>query len=89
MLTVTAEAAQYLKTALVGVQEPENACFRLRLGQKGADLALDQTRPGDETVEHEGEVLLTLEPSVAQQVADSRLEYDDEKSRLVLAGSDS
>jgi hypothetical protein len=89
MLTVTTEAAQYLKRALVGVREPENACFRLRLGQKGADLALDQTRPGDETVEHEGEVLLTLEPSVAQQVTESTLEYNDETSRLVLAGSGS
>ncbi len=85
MLTVTTEAAQYLKTALVGVREPENACFRLRLGQKGPDLALDHTRPGDETIEHDGEVLLALEPSVSQQVAESTLEYSDEKARLVLA----
>jgi hypothetical protein len=87
MLTVTAEAAQYLKKALVGVREPENACFRMRLGQKGPDLALDQIRPDDETVEHDGQILLALEPSVAEQVAESTLEYNDEKSRLVLADS--
>ncbi len=86
MLNVTPDAAQYLKKALVGVEEPENACFRLKLGQKGPDLALDQTRPGDQQVEHEGAVVLTFEPSVAEQLGQRTLDYDDERSRLVLSG---
>lgn len=87
MFTVTQDAAQYLKAARVGVQEPENACFRLRVGQKGPDLTLDETRPGDQVVEHEGEVVLTMESSVAEQLTAHTLDFDQEKSRLVLTGS--
>jgi len=86
MFNVTPSAVEYLKTALVGVKNPENACFRLKMGQKGPDLALDQTRPGDQLVEHEGNVVLTFEPSVAQQLAERTLDYDEERSRLVLSG---
>jgi hypothetical protein len=88
MFTVTQSAAQYLKAALTGVEEPENACFRLRVGEQGPDLALDQTRAGDRVVEHDGDVILTVEPSVAEQFSERTLHYDQENSRLVLASSE-
>jgi hypothetical protein len=88
MISVTESAIEYLKSASVGVNEPENACFRLILGQKGPDLALDQIRPGDRTVEHNGEVVLTLEPDIEEEIAGRTLDYDQDKSRLVLAQSD-
>ena len=85
MFSVTDSAAQYLKTALKKVEEPENACFRLKVGQQGTDLGLDQTRPGDQVVEHEGDVVLTMEPSVGEQLSERTLDYDEDNSRLVLA----
>jgi hypothetical protein len=88
MFTVTPSASQYLRTALVGVQEPEHACFRLRVGEEGADLAIDQRRPGDQIVEHEGDVVLTVEPSVAEQLSERTLDYDHERARLVLASNE-
>jgi hypothetical protein len=84
MFHITPNAARYLKRALSRVEEPDNACFRLKVGQKGPDVTLDQTRPGDQFVEHEGDVVLTLEPSVAEQLAQRTLDYDEPKSRLVL-----
>ena len=84
MLAVTQSAVEYLKIAIVGVERPENACFRLRTGLKGVDLMLDETRPGDQIVDHEGHAILALEPSVAAEVNGKILDYDEEQSRLVL-----
>jgi hypothetical protein len=88
MFSITNSAIEYIKSASVGVNEPENACFRLLLGQKGPDLSLDQIQPGDRTVEHEGEVILTYEPAIENQLAGRTLDYDEGKSRLVLTQSD-
>jgi len=88
MITVTESAAEYLKTASVGVERPENACFRLRVGQKGPDLAMDQTRPGDQVVQYAGEAILTIEPSVASEVSERTLDFDREKSRLVFTDTE-
>ncbi len=85
MLTLTDSAAQYLKKALVGVNQPDNACFRLRIGQNGPDLALDQTRPGDQTLQCDGETVLAMEPAIGEQIGDRKLDFDEERSQLVLA----
>ena len=84
MVSLSNHAGQYLKRALVGVKEPENACFRLALGHKGPDLALDQVRPGDHEIEYEGDVVLTVEPSLEEAMGDRMIDYDTEKERLVL-----
>lgn len=84
MVSLSNNAGLYLKRALVGVEEPENACFRLSLGHKGPDLALDQVRPGDHEIEYEGDVVLTVEPSLEEAMGDRLIDYDDEKERLVL-----
>ena len=73
-----------MKQALVGVQEPENACFRLSLGQKGPELAIDQTRPGDHEIQYDGEVVLAVEPSVEEAMRAREIDYDLEKERLIL-----
>ncbi len=85
MVTLTNSAAQYLKNALGQVDEPENACFRLRMDQNGLDLALDQARAGDQTAEVEGETILTMEPAIGEQIGDCKLDYDEDRSKLVLS----
>lgn len=84
MVSLSNDAGLYLKRALVGVEEPENACFRLSLTQKGPDLALDQVRAGDHEIEYEGDVVLTIEPSLEEAMGDRLIDYDVEKERLVL-----
>jgi len=87
MVSLSKNAGAYLKRALVGVERPENACFRLSLGVKGPDLALDEVRPGDRKVEYEGDVVLTVEPRLESAIGDQTLDYDTEKERLVLVGA--
>jgi len=84
MVSLSNNAGSYLKRALVGVEKPENACFRLSLGLKGPELALDQVQPGDHEVEFDGDVVLTVEPRLEDTIGEQTLDYDTEKERLVL-----
>ena len=87
MFTVTDPAAEYLKRALVGVEEPADACFRIRVGANGPQLAIDRLQPDDSKVESDGEVLLAVDPDTGEQLEDYALDFDNEKSRLTLVKS--
>lgn len=88
MVSLSKSAGQYLKRALIGVEEPESACFRLSMGHKGPDLSLDQVRPGDREIEYDGDVVLTIEPSLEEAMGERTIDYDTEKERLVLSGAE-
>jgi hypothetical protein len=51
------------------------------------NLALDQTRPGDRDIQHDGEVVLTIAPSVEEAMGDGVIDYDLEKERLILVAA--
>lgn len=87
MFTVTESATEYLKRALVGVDEPPEACFRIRLGAEGPLLTIDKPRPEDTTVDSEGEVLLVADPETSGQLEDYAIDYDSESSQLAVVKS--
>ena len=47
-------------------------------------LVVDQERPGDTTIEHEGETLVVLDPTAGNLLYNRELDFDNESSGLVL-----
>ena len=84
MLEVTNNAAKELKTALLNCRATENDRFRVLVKENCLQMMRDEERPGDVTVEHEGEVLLVMDPATADRLSGHKIEYDEAVSRLVL-----
>jgi len=84
MITVTDRAAEYLKGALASIEEPENACFRLLVGEQGPQLAIDQPQPEDDTLEHDGDVVLAVDSATDKQFEGRQIDFDETQSRLVV-----
>ena len=84
MLQITDRAAQRLKTTLSELELDENACFRLGVTQEGVKIVIDQERPGDTTVNYEGEVLLVMDPASADRFYGRTMDYDEEAAQLVF-----
>jgi Fe-S cluster assembly iron-binding protein IscA len=84
MFKVTDRAAQQLKTALSKAEDTENACFRMGIVDNKVQLVVDQQRPGDTAIEHEGETLVVLDPGAGNALYNRELDFDNEASGLVL-----
>lgn len=83
MVKVADSALEYLRRASVGIVEPPNACLRMKIGVKGPQLKLDESRPGDVVVGDDGRPLLAVDAATAERVVGQALIYD--KNRLQLA----
>ena len=85
MLTVTDEAAQYLREAL----KEENAPGALRIvkTEEGYRLTLDEAKEGDQVFEHEGENYLVLDTEVGEALSSATLDVKEspEGTRLNLS----
>ena len=84
MFQVTERAARQLKAALSKAENTENACFRIGLKDKQVQLVLDEERPGDTTIEHEGETLLVLDSTTGNRLSNRKLDFAEQSSNLVL-----
>jgi Fe-S cluster assembly iron-binding protein IscA len=84
MFQVTDRAAQQLKTALTKAEDTESACFRIGVADNEVQLVVDQERPGDTTIEHEGKTLVVLDPTAGNLLSNRELDFDNEASGLVL-----
>jgi Fe-S cluster assembly iron-binding protein IscA len=84
MFQITERAARQLKTALSKAEDPEGACFRVGVTNNQVKLVVDQERPGDTTIEHEGETLIVLDPAAGNVLHNRELDFDDGASGLVL-----
>jgi Fe-S cluster assembly iron-binding protein IscA len=84
MFQITDRAAEQLKNALSNAETPESACFRIAVVDNRVQLALDQERPGDTTIEHEGDTLVVLDPTAEHSLGDRELDFDADLWELVL-----
>lgn len=84
MFQVTDRAAQQPKTAFSKAEGTENACFRIGVADNQVKLVVDQERPGDTTIEHEGETLVVLDPKAGNLLYNRELDFDNESSGLAL-----
>jgi Fe-S cluster assembly iron-binding protein IscA len=84
MFQITERAARRLKAALSKAEDAENACFRVGVKDRAVELVVDQQRPGDTTIEHEGEALLVLDPMAGDRLYNRKLDLEEQTSNLVL-----
>jgi hypothetical protein len=84
MFQVTVSAAERLKAALAERKQIEESCFRLGFAGHDVKIALDQPRPGDSAIQHEGELLLVVDPATSESLADRELDVEENSWQLVL-----
>ncbi len=84
MFQITDAAAQTLKATLLEVREVDEPRFRLGIIDGSVKLAIDRERPGDTTVEHEGETLIVTDKPTLDRLNGRELDYEEDASRLVL-----
>lgn len=89
MFQLTDRAAQRMKAALSEVENSEGVCFRLGVTEDKLRMVVDQERPGDTTVEHEGEVVLVMDSVAAGRLDNHKLDFEEDTSSLVLREADS
>lgn len=66
MLQMTPTAAEFLYAVLERAQAPAQAAIRLEIEGDSLTSRVDQPRPGDATLTHEGRNVLVLDERVAQ-----------------------
>lgn len=76
MLYITDAVGDYLEAVLDKAKVPQNTAIRIRLEQGALAPALDTARPGDETFDHRGRVVLVLDSQVREYLAESVLDVE-------------
>ncbi len=84
MLTISDSAAAALKRRLSDVTDPDEPRIRFGVVEGSVQMAVDQERPGDTTVEHEGAALVVMDPATSSQLDERQLDIDEATSALVL-----
>jgi Fe-S cluster assembly iron-binding protein IscA len=84
MFQLTESAARTLQAALANKECAEDACFRIGASEGQLRIGLDQQRPGDATIEHEGQIVLVVDSETSEALAGRQLDVDETTSQLVL-----
>src|SRR5262249_26385642 len=86
MFILTEAAGGYLTAVLDNANASEETAIRLVLEGNTLTPQLDNARPGDETFDHEGRLVLMLDAQVSQVLDDSTLDIEatDEGPKLIL-----
>ncbi len=86
MVTVTYTAGEHMAYMLSKHQVREDVVLRIKLTKGGIEIQPDQIRPGDETIDHNGKVVLVLDQQTSQLVGKKTLHLmtDDDGSHLIL-----
>jgi Fe-S cluster assembly iron-binding protein IscA len=84
MFRITDQAAEQLKAAFSKTETPENACLRIGVVENQVQLAVDEQRDGDTTIDYQGDTLVVIDPIASNALADRELDFDANASQLVL-----
>ncbi len=86
MLTVTYSAAEHLAYTLSEHEVRDEVVLQVKFTKGGVEMQPDKMRPGDETVDHNGNVVLVLDQPTAQMLGDKTIDLmtDDDGSHLTL-----
>ncbi len=66
MLTVTYTAGEHIAYMLSENEVPDDVVLRIKLRKGGVEMQPDKIRPGDETFDHNGKVVLVLDQQTSQ-----------------------
>ena len=86
MLTVTYCAAEHMAYTLSEHQVPDEVVLRIEFTKGGVEMQPDKIRPGDETFDHNGNVVLVLDQQTSQLLGNKTIDLmtDDDGSHLIL-----
>ncbi len=86
MVTVTYSAAEHLAYTLSEHQVPDEVVLRIEFTKGGVEMQPDKIRPGDETFDHNGNVVLVLDQQTSQFLGKKTIDLmtDDDGSHLIL-----
>ena len=74
MLNVTAAAGEFLSDVLETSNAPAGAAVRLSVQADGLSAAIDEARPGDASIDHEGRKVLLLDRQAASALSEKTLD---------------
>ncbi len=86
MVTVTYTAVEHMAYMLSEHQVRDDVVLRIALTKGGVQMQPDKIRPGDETFDHNGNVVLVLDQQTSQLLGDKTIDLmtDDDGSHLTL-----
>ncbi len=86
MMTVTYTAAEHIAYTLSECQAPDDVVLRIKLTNGGVGMQPGKMRPGDETFDHNGKVVLVLDQQISQLLGNKTIDLmtDDDGSHLIL-----
>lgn len=87
MLTLTDQAGAQLSEIIEKENLPENVAIRLVAEERGLSMRPDSARDDDATIEHNGRVVLLLDPRISDLLTENTL--DVEEGNFALKGGPS
>ncbi len=84
MVTITYTAAEHIAYMLS--EQQVDAVLRIMVARGDVEMEPDQIRPGDETFDHNGNVVLVLDQQTSQLLGNKTIDLtaDDDGSHLIL-----
>ncbi len=86
MVTVTYSAAEHIAYTLSDHEVRDEVVLRVKFTQGRVVMQPDEIRPGDETFDHNGNVVLVLDQQTSQLLGNKTIDLmtDDDGSHLTL-----
>ncbi len=86
MVTVTCAAAEHMAYLLSEHQVRDDVVLRIKQTNRGLEMQPDKMRPGDETFDHNGKVVMVMDQQTSQFLGDKTIDLmtDDDGSQLIL-----
>ena len=86
MVTVTYTAGEQIAYMLSEHEVRDDAVLRIKWTKGGVEMQPDKMRPGDETFDHNGKVVLVLDQQTSQLLGNKTIDLmtDDDGSHLIL-----
>ncbi len=86
MVTVTYTAGEHMAYTLSEHQVRDDVALRINWTKDGFEIQPDKIRPGDETFDHNGKVVLVLDQQTSQSLGNKTIDLttDDDGSHLIL-----
>ncbi len=86
MVTVTYNAAEHMAYTLSEHEVPDVVVMRMKVTKGGVELRPDKIRPGDESFDHNGKVVLVLDQQTSQFLGNKTIDLitDEDGSHLTL-----
>ena len=84
MLNASDAACAFISELLTSSEAPDESAVRIVLEENQLSMKLDEEKPGDETILHEGKTILLVDAEISQVLDGKTLEFEDTEEGLKL-----